>query len=115
MGEPEQIEQPKHVGAKLDAGADFLELGGLLEDVGAVAFPRERQRGSESADAAADNQDRLPVHLMLGLLLGLLLACAVAVGMAIIREYMDRTIYNARDLISVFRAPPLATIPYISN
>ena len=48
-------------------------------------------------------------------LLGFLLACAAAVGMATIREYMDRTIYNTRDLISVFRAPPLATIPYIQN
>ena len=48
-------------------------------------------------------------------LLGFFLACAAAVGMATIREYMDRTIYNTKDLISVFRAPPLATIPYISN
>lgn len=48
-------------------------------------------------------------------LLGFLLACAGAVGMATIREYMDRTIYNTKDLISVFRSPPLATIPYISN
>jgi uncharacterized protein involved in exopolysaccharide biosynthesis len=47
-------------------------------------------------------------------LLGFLLACAAAIGMATIKEYMDRTIYNTKDLISVFRAPPLATIPYIS-
>lgn len=48
-------------------------------------------------------------------LLGFLFACAVSVGVATIREYKDRTVYSARDLISVFRAPPLATIPYISN
>jgi uncharacterized protein involved in exopolysaccharide biosynthesis len=49
------------------------------------------------------------------ILLGFLLACGGAIGMVTIREYMDRTIYNSKDLISVFRAPPLATIPYISN
>ena len=49
------------------------------------------------------------------LLLGFLLACGAGIGMVTIREYMDRTIYNTKDLISVFRAPPLATIPYISN
>jgi uncharacterized protein involved in exopolysaccharide biosynthesis len=48
-------------------------------------------------------------------LLGFLLAGGAAVGVGTIREYMDRTIYDARDLISVFRAPPLATIPFISN
>ena len=48
-------------------------------------------------------------------LLGFLLACAGGVGIVTIKEYMDRTIYSSRDLMTVFRAPPLVTVPYISN
>jgi len=48
-------------------------------------------------------------------LLGFLLASASGVGVVTIKEYMDNTIYNARDLMTVFRAPPLVTVPYISN
>lgn len=48
-------------------------------------------------------------------LLGFLLACAGGVGLVTIKEYMDRTIYSSRDLMTVFRAPPLVTVPYISN
>jgi uncharacterized protein involved in exopolysaccharide biosynthesis len=48
-------------------------------------------------------------------LLGFLLASAGGIGVATIREYMDNTIYSSRDLAAVFRAPPLVTIPHISN
>ncbi len=48
-------------------------------------------------------------------LLGFLLACAGGIGTVTIREYMDNTIYNARDLFSVFRAPPLVAIPNIPD
>ena len=47
--------------------------------------------------------------------LGFLLACAGGIGAVTIREYMDNTIYNARDLYSVFRAPPLVAIPNIPD
>jgi len=48
-------------------------------------------------------------------LLGFLLACAGGIGAVTIREYMDRTIHNPKDLMSIFRAPPIATIPYIPD
>jgi len=46
-------------------------------------------------------------------LLSFLLASAAGVGMAAFKEYIDRKIYNVRDLRTVFPAPPLVTIPYI--
>ena len=49
------------------------------------------------------------------ILLGFLIASAGAAGIATIKEYMDRTIHSAKDLVSVFRAPPLASIPNISS
>ena len=49
------------------------------------------------------------------ILLGILLALGSGIASVTIREYMDSKIYNARDLISIFRAPPLVTIPYIPN
>lgn len=49
------------------------------------------------------------------LMLGFLLAVGGGIGIVTIREYMDRTIYNVTDLVAAFRAPPLVTIPYISN
>ena len=48
-------------------------------------------------------------------LLGFLLASASGVLLVTLKEHMDHTIYNSRDLIKVFRAPPLVTVPYISN
>ena len=48
-------------------------------------------------------------------LLGFLFACAGGLGTVSIREYTDRIIYNARDLLFAFKAPPLVTIPYIPS
>ena len=52
-------EHPEHVGAKLDAGTDLLELGRLLDDLRGDTLARQRQRRSEPADAAADDDDLL--------------------------------------------------------
>ena len=54
--ESHPVEHLEHVGAELDAGADLAEFRRLLEHVGRPPVGRERQRGSETADAAAGNQ-----------------------------------------------------------
>ncbi len=46
-------------------------------------------------------------------LLSFLLASGAGILMIAIKEYLDSTIYNVRDLRTVFPAPPLVTIPYI--
>ena len=48
-------------------------------------------------------------------LLGFLLACCGGIGCVTIKEYSDHTLYNSSDLATVFHAPPLVVIPYISN
>ena len=57
--QPELFEHPEYVRPKLDAGADLLELGGLLDDLRGNALARERQSGGQPANAAADDQDLL--------------------------------------------------------
>ncbi len=53
-----------------------------------------------------------PNRLGIGLL-GFLLAFSFGIALVTVMEYLDRTIYSAKDLMSVFRAPPLVTIPFI--
>ncbi len=55
-----------------------------------------------------------PNRLGIGLL-GFLLACGCGIGGMTIREYTDRTIYNSKDLMSIFNAPPLVVVPYIDE
>ena len=57
---PEDFEHPEHVRPKLDAGADLLELGRLLDQLRRNALARQRQRRGEPADAATDDDD-LPI------------------------------------------------------
>lgn len=49
------------------------------------------------------------------ILLGLVLGLGAGVGYGSLAEYMDRTVRGPRAVITVLRAPPLATIPYIPN
>ena len=56
---PSTIEHPEHVGAELDAGADLLELGRLLDDLRRDALALQRQGRGQPADAAADDEDWL--------------------------------------------------------
>ncbi len=49
------------------------------------------------------------------LLLAFLFAGGCGVAAITVREYTDHTIYSARDLIDVFRAPPLVSVPNISG
>ena len=49
------------------------------------------------------------------MLIGFLLASGGGIGLMAFREYTDRTIYNSKDLMSVFSAPPLVVIPYINE
>jgi len=57
-GEPEHVEHEERVRPELDAGADLLELGGLLDDVGGDAPARQRQSRRQPANAAADDDNR---------------------------------------------------------
>ena len=43
LGQAEPLEHPEHVGAELDAGADLVEFGRLLEDLRRDALARQRQ------------------------------------------------------------------------
>ena len=63
LGQPQHLEHAEHVGAELDAGADFLELRRLLQHLDRDALARQRERGGEPADAAADDD-----HLMAALM-----------------------------------------------
>ena len=57
LDQSEQFEHPEHVRTKLDAGADLLKLDGLLDDPRRDPLARQRERGGEPANAAADDQD----------------------------------------------------------
>ena len=61
LADAEIVEGVERVGAKLDAGADFAERCGLLEQDRANSLLREAERRREAADASARDQDRL-VH-----------------------------------------------------
>ena len=50
-------EGPRPVGADLDAGAELLELVGLLENLHVMPAVKKRERRRHSADAGAGNQD----------------------------------------------------------
>src|SRR5258708_4858907 len=72
----ERLELPEYMGPKLDAGADFLEFGRLLDELHGNALARQRQRGRKAADAAADDEDLLrfplvhaaaPAHIVEGI------------------------------------------------
>ena len=55
LGETQHLEHAEHVGAELDAGADLLELRGLLQHLDRDALARQRERCGKPADPAADN------------------------------------------------------------
>src|SRR5579862_3267040 len=59
LDQAERLEHPEHIGPELDAGADFLELRRLLDDLRGDPLARQRQRRRQPADAAADNDDLL--------------------------------------------------------
>ena len=59
LDQAEDVEHPEHVGAELNAGADLLELGRLLDDLRGDALARQRQSRGKPADAAADDENLL--------------------------------------------------------
>jgi hypothetical protein len=54
----QRIEGVEGVGAELDAGADFADLGGLFEHLHLEALAHQRQRRGQAANAAAGHQHR---------------------------------------------------------
>ena len=59
LDQAQHLEHPEHVGAELDAGADLLEFGRLLDDLRGDALRDSAKRRGEPADAAADDEDLL--------------------------------------------------------
>ncbi|MNQ09637.1 hypothetical protein D3C85_224540 [compost metagenome] len=55
--EVELLKAAGGVGAELHAGADFAEVGGLFEDVGAVMGAGQRQRRGQPSDPAPGDED----------------------------------------------------------
>jgi len=53
----ERVERAVAVGADLDAGAEFAQLGGLLEDLDIEAALLQRDGSGQTADAAAGDED----------------------------------------------------------
>ena len=53
----ERLQSPRHVGAELNASADFAEGDSLLEQIDPMAPPRQRERTREARDASACDQD----------------------------------------------------------
>src|SRR5580700_10180840 len=59
LADAEIVEGVEGIRAELNARADLAELGGLFQQDRTKSFLRQPERGSEAADAAARNQDRL--------------------------------------------------------
>ena len=59
LADAEIVEGVERVGAELDAGADFAECGGFLQQDRTDSLLRKTERGGEAADASAGDQDRL--------------------------------------------------------
>src|SRR6201995_401883 len=57
FADAEIVEGMEGIRTELDAGADLAERGGLLQEDRADAFLGETERGGETADAAARDQD----------------------------------------------------------
>ncbi len=53
----EGMQPPRDIGAELDAGADLAEGGRLLQHLDAMPLARQRQGGSQPADAGAGDED----------------------------------------------------------
>ena len=56
LADAERVEGVKGVRAKLDAGANLADRGGLLEHLDREALAHQRERGGEAANAAAGDQ-----------------------------------------------------------
>jgi hypothetical protein len=57
LDQSKPFEHPEHVRPELNAGPDLLEGGGLFDHLRGNALARQGQRGGQSANAAADDQD----------------------------------------------------------
>src|SRR5262245_23649282 len=58
IGQAQDVEHPEHIGAELDAGADFLELLGLLEELHCKPLARKRQRRRQAANPSSHHENR---------------------------------------------------------
>jgi hypothetical protein len=57
LAKPQPLQHIDGIRRELDAGADRLELGRLLDDDCAEASLRKGQSGGQTADTATGNQD----------------------------------------------------------
>ncbi len=89
----------KQLEARLAEELEASSKGERLSVVQPAHLPRKPERPNRKALA----------------ILGFLFALGAGVGIMAIREFTDRTIYDVNGLVSVFKAPPIATIPVIQN
>ncbi|MNS80629.1 hypothetical protein D3C72_1143180 [compost metagenome] len=57
LADAQGVQCREGVGPQLDAGADFADMRGLLQQLHGDALPGQRQRGRQPADAATDHDD----------------------------------------------------------
>ena len=57
FAQSEAIQDARCVGAYLNAGADFVQLRGLLEDLDVDPGANQRERRRQASDSAPDNYD----------------------------------------------------------
>jgi isoquinoline 1-oxidoreductase alpha subunit len=62
VGEADALERAENVGAELDAGTEFAEFGGLLQDADRKTLARKRIGCGKPTDAAPGDQDRQSVR-----------------------------------------------------
>ena len=58
MAHAQRVERGEGIGPELDAGADFADVRGLLQQLYADALAGQGQCGGQAADAPAGDQDR---------------------------------------------------------
>ncbi len=57
FAQSETVQDARCVGAYLNAGADFVQLRGLLEDLDVEPGASKRERRRQASDSAPDNYD----------------------------------------------------------
>jgi hypothetical protein len=59
------MQHVSRIGAYLETGSDFAQLGCLLEDRDIMPCSQKACSGGQSADPGSGNEDPVPGHLML--------------------------------------------------
>ena len=82
--------------------AEQLEMGGKAERFSLIARPY--------VPTVPEKPNRLGIAL-----LGSVLAFAFGLGGVTVKEYSDHTVHGSKGVLAISHAPPLVSIPYITN